>query len=187
MRRTFGAPHPPPQRVREARWTASWKARWQSCTAQVHRRRYGCSKCMRPLNRCGARRLLARKIILTANHCSVVPEPRSHSSRGDKQAPEGTSKQTQCLSPGPLHKIPEHGPRSSTGPATIWSVSVEGWGRGTTPTRRRSRRGSPRSPASVVSAYLRTEVGTDSVTGKPTLSWLFDADALAAGAAGTRC
>jgi hypothetical protein len=34
-----------------------------------------------------------------------------------------------------------------------------------------------------VSAYLRTEVGTNSVTGKPTLSWLFDADALAAEAA----
>ncbi len=34
-----------------------------------------------------------------------------------------------------------------------------------------------------VSSYLRTEIGTDSVTGKPTLSWHFDDTALAAEAA----
>jgi len=34
-----------------------------------------------------------------------------------------------------------------------------------------------------VSAYLRTDVSTDPATGKPTLSWLFDLDALAAVAA----
>ncbi|MGH3798490.1 MAG: IS1634 family transposase [Pseudonocardiaceae bacterium] len=34
-----------------------------------------------------------------------------------------------------------------------------------------------------VGAYLRTEVGTDPVTGKPTLSWYFDENALAGEAA----
>ena len=62
-------------------------------------------------------------------------------------------------------------------------LELAGWDRATIPMPTQSRRESPRSPERRVGSYLRTEVGADPETGKPTLPWSFNEQSLAAEAA----